>query len=314
MNIELIGIDGVGEVAAGTDLADLILTHASPQDGDVVVITSKVVSKALGLATSRPRPDVIAAETDRVVARRGDTIIVRTHHGLTIAAAGVDESNIASGAVLPLPPDPDGVARDIRAAIRERADVQVAVVVSDTAGRAWRFGQTDIAIGCAGLAPFDSFAGRDDAYGNPLVVTSPAVADQVAGAAELATGKLGQRPISIVRGLDRRLLLDDDGPGAAALIRDEPDDLFGLGAREAVLAALPGQPVRGFSDLTEEEAAELDLVTLASPGDLMVEITANGYVIRAAPDQLVDAGMLKQRILALAVAHSLVRTVDVAVG
>jgi coenzyme F420-0:L-glutamate ligase/coenzyme F420-1:gamma-L-glutamate ligase len=312
MNIELIGIDGVGEVAAGTDLADLILTHGSPQDGDVVVITSKIVSKALGLATSQPRSDVIAAETDRVVARRGDTTIVRTHHGLTLAAAGVDESNIAAGAVLPLPSDPDGAARDIRAAIRERADVQVAVVVSDTAGRAWRFGQTDIAIGCAGLAPFDSFAGRDDTYGNPLVVTSPAVADQVAGAAELATGKLGQRPISIIRGLDRRLLLDDDGPGAAALIRDEQDDLFGLGAREAVLAALPGQPVRGFPDLTEEEAAELDLVTLAEPGDLMVEIMADGYVIHASSDQLVEAGMLKQRLLSVAVAHGLTCAVHVA--
>jgi coenzyme F420-0:L-glutamate ligase/coenzyme F420-1:gamma-L-glutamate ligase len=312
MSFEVIVIDGVGEVEAGTDLADLVLKHVRLQDGDVVVITSKVVSKALGLATSLPRSDVIAAETDRVVARRGDTIIVRTHHGLTLAAAGVDESNIAPGAVLPLPPDPDGVARDIRAAIRERADVQVAVVVSDTAGRAWRFGQTDIAIGCAGLAPFDSFAGRDDAYGNPLVVTSPAVADQVAGAAELATGKLGQRPISIVRGLDQRLLLDEDGPGAAALIRDEQDDLFGLGAREAVLAALPGQPVRGFPDMTEEEMAELDLVTLASPGDLMVEITATGYVIHASSDQLVEAGMLKQRLLSVAVAHGLTCTVHVA--
>jgi len=130
----------------------------------------------------------------------------------------------------------------------------------------------------------------------------------------LATGKLGQRPISIIRGLDRRLLLDEDGPGAAALIREEQEDLFGLGARDAVLAALPGQPVRGFSDLTEEEMAELDLVTLASPGDLMVEITAGGYVIRATPDQLVDAGMLKQRLLALAVAHGLTRTVDVAIS
>jgi coenzyme F420-0:L-glutamate ligase/coenzyme F420-1:gamma-L-glutamate ligase len=311
MTIELIAIDGVGEVTSGADLADHVLAHAALQDDDVVVITSKIVSKALGLATTRSKPDVIAEEIDRVVARRGDTTIVRTHHGLTLAAAGVDESNIASGAVLPLPQDPDGVARDIRAAIRERAGVQVAVVVSDTAGRAWRVGQTDIAIGCAGLAPFDSFAGHDDAYGNPLVVTAPAVADEVAGAAELATGKLGQRQISIIRGLDRRLLLDEDGPGAAALIREEQDDLFGLGAREAVLAALPGQPARGFSDLIEEEVAELDLLTLAAPGDLAVEKTAGGYVIRATPDQLVEAGMLKQRLLALAVAHGLARTVEV---
>ena len=132
MTIEVIAVNGVGEVEPGTDVADLILSHGSPQDGDVVVITSKIVSKALGLATTRPRSDVIADGTDRVVARRGDTIIVRTHHGLTLAAAGVDASNIASGAVLPLPPDPDDVARNIRTAIRERSDVRVAVVISDS--------------------------------------------------------------------------------------------------------------------------------------------------------------------------------------
>ena len=300
MTIELIAVDGIGEVTAGTDLADLVLTHGSPQDGDVVVITSKIVSKALGLATTRPKPDVIAEQTDRVVARRDETSIVRTHHGLTLAAAGVDASNLESGAALPLPPDPDGAARDIRAAIRERSGVQVAVVVSDTAGRAWRFGQTDIAIGCAGLAPFDSFDGRVDRYGNPLVVTAPAIADEVAGAAELATGKLGERPISIIRGLEPQFLLDEDGPGAVALIRDEQSDLFGLGVREAVVASLDGRVVRGFPTSDEED---VDLVALAEPGDLTVEKTADGYVIRAGRDQLVDAGMLKQRLLALAVAH-----------
>lgn len=308
MTLELIAVDGVGEVTAGADLADLILTHAAPQDGDVVVITSKIVSKSLGLATTRPTRDVVAEETDRVVARRGDTVIVRTHHGLTLATAGVDASNIVPGAVLPLPPDPDGVARAIRAAIRERSGVQVAVVISDTAGRAWRVGQTDIAIGCAGLAPFDSFDGREDAYGNPLVVTSPAVADEVAGAAELATGKVSQRPVTIIRGLDARLFLDEDGPGAAALIREENEDLFGFGAREAVVAALGGLPSRGFA---ETEGEDVDLVALAEPGDLGVEKSADGYVIQAGPGQLVEAGMVKQRLLALAVAHGRSITVDV---
>jgi coenzyme F420-0:L-glutamate ligase/coenzyme F420-1:gamma-L-glutamate ligase len=311
MTIELIAVHGVGEVAEGTDVADLVLTHASPQDGDVVVITSKIVSKALGLATRRTRADVVADETDRVVAQRGDTTIVRTRHGLTLAAAGVDESNIAHGTVLPLPPNPDGVASEIRAAIRERSGTQVAVVISDTAGRAWRFGQTDIAIGCAGLAPFDSFDGRVDAYGNPLVVTAPAIADEVAGAAELATGKLGQRPISIIRGLEPQFLLDEDGPGAAALIRDEESDLFGLGAREAVLAALAGQAVRGFPTSDDED---IDLMVLADPGGLTVEQTADGYVIQAEQDQLVDAGMLKQRLLALAVAHGASITIDVEIS
>ena len=311
MSIEIIAVEGVGEVESGTDLPDLVVTHGSPRDGDVVVITSKIVSKALGLATTEPRDDVIAASTDRVVAARGATRIVRTHQGLTLAAAGVDASNVAPGVVLPLPPDPDGVAREIRAGISERAGVRVAVVISDTAGRAWRVGQTDIAIGCAGLAPLESFAGRDDAYGNSLMVTEPAVADEVAGAAELATGKLGQRPIAIVRGLDPRFLLDDDGPGAAALIRDEDGDMFGLGARDAVIAALAGRRVRGFSDLADEEVAQLDLVTLAAPGDLVVERRDDGYVISATPDKQVEAGMLKQRLLSVAVAHGLEISVKV---
>ncbi len=314
MSIEIIAVEGVGEVESGTDLADLVVTHGSPRDGDVVVITSKIVSKALGLATTAPRDDVIAASTDRVVASRGATRIVRTHQGLTLAAAGVDASNVAAGVVLPLPPDPDGVAREIRKGIRDRAGTRVAVVISDTAGRAWRVGQTDIAIGCAGLAPLESFVGRDDAYGNSLIVTEPAVADEVAGAAELATGKLGQRPIAIIRGLDPRLLLDDDGPGAAALIRDEGGDMFGLGARDAVIAALDGRRVRGFSDLADEEVAQLDLIALAVPGDLAVERREDGYVISATPAKQVEAGMLTQRLLSVAVAHGVEVTVHVAVS
>jgi coenzyme F420-0:L-glutamate ligase/coenzyme F420-1:gamma-L-glutamate ligase len=311
MTLEITAVDGIDEVVPGTDLAALVVSHAELRDGDVVVITSKIVSKALGLATSRPKPEVVAASTDRIVARRGGITIIRTKHGLTLAAAGVDASNVETGAVLPLPPDPDAAARDIRAAIRERTGLAVAVVISDTAGRAWRIGQTDIAIGCAGIAPSDSFAGRSDSYGNELVVTSPAVADEVAGAAELATGKLGQRPIAIVRGVDSSLLLDEDGPGAAALIRDEDGDLFGLGARDAVVAALGGSPVRGFPTLTDEEAADVDLVALAAPGALVVEPTGEGYVIHASVDQLIEAGMLKQRLQALAVAHGVARRVDV---
>lgn len=311
MTIELIAVEGIGEVTADTDVAALVTAHAALQDGDVVVITSKIVSKALGLATSRPKEDVVADGTDRVVARRGATTIVRTVGGLTLAAAGVDASNVEPGLVLPLPPDPDAAARAIRASIQASTGLRVAVVISDTAGRAWRIGQTDIAIGCAGLAPADSFAGRVDGYGNELAVTSPAIADEVSGAAELAAGKLGQRPVTIVRGLDPDLLLDDDGPGAAALIRDEAGDLFGLGSRDAVLAALGGRPARGFPELTESEAEEIDLVALAGPGPLEVDATAAGYVIRAGADQLVDAGMLKQRLLSLAVAHGVTRVVEV---
>ena len=311
MTLEIRAVDGIGEVTPGTDLAQLVMAHAELHDGDVVVITSKVVSKALGLATDRPKADVVVEQTDRLVARRGGVSIVRTTHGLTMAAAGVDASNVDSGLVLPLPDDPDGVARNIRTALAREAGVRVAVVISDTAGRAWRIGQTDIAIGCAGLAPYESFAGQVDGYGNELQVTSPAVADEVAAAAELASGKLGQRPVTIVRGLDPRLLLTDDGPGATELIRAEAGDLFGLGARDAVAAALAGQPARGFPGPDEEPP---DLLALASPGGLSVAVDAGRYVIRAGPEEAVEAGMLKQRLLALAVANAMACVVDVEIS
>jgi coenzyme F420-0:L-glutamate ligase/coenzyme F420-1:gamma-L-glutamate ligase len=308
VSLEIMPVDGIGEVRSGTDLATLVIAFADIKDGDVVVITSKVVSKALGLASTRTREEVIVEQTEREVARRGETAIVRTRHGLTLAAAGVDASNVTPGVVLPLPDAPDAVAREIRSAIRLRADRTVAVVISDTAGRAWRVGQTDIAIGCAGLAPFDSYVGRADDYGNELFVTAPAVADEVAGAAELAAGKVAGRPITIVRGLEPRLLLDDDGPGATALIRSEREDMFGLGAREAVLASLGGRTVRGFAEF---DGPLPDLIGLAQPGGLHVDTTPDGFVIRAHPDQLIEAGMLKQRLLSVAVAHDFRCRVDV---
>ena len=308
MSLQILPVQGIGEVEPGTDLATLLIAFADIRNGDVVVITSKIVSKALGLATTRTRAEVIAESTDREVARRGDTSIVRTTHGLTLAAAGVDASNVRAGVVLPLPPDPDAVARAIRTTVRDRADRTIAVIISDTAGRAWRVGQTDIAIGCAGIRPIESFAGRTDDYGNELAVTAPAVADEIASAAELAAGKLNQLPITIIRGLDPRFLLDNDGPGAAALIRDEREDMFGLGAREAVLASLSGRPVRGFA---ESDGPSPDLIALALPGDLIVDTTPDGFRIRARTDQLVEAGMFKQRLLSVAVAHDLRCRVDV---
>ena len=235
--------DGVPEVGAGDDLAALLLAACELADGDVVVVTSKVVSKAEGRARTGSREEALPGETARVVARRGPLAIVRTHHGLTLAAAGIDASNVAAGTVLLLPEDPDGTARRIRETLLERTGRNVAVVVSDTAGRAWREGQTDVAIGCAGLPPLVSYAGARDAHGNELAVTAPAVADEVAGLAELASGKLGGRPFVRVRGLaDRVLPPGEHGPGAAALVRAEGGDLFGWGAREAVLRAVRADP------------------------------------------------------------------------
>jgi coenzyme F420-0:L-glutamate ligase / coenzyme F420-1:gamma-L-glutamate ligase len=234
--------DGVGEVRRGDDLAGHLLPLVELADGDVVCVTSKVVSKAEGRVFAGDRADAVVRETRRLVARRGELSIVVNRLGLTVAAAGVDVSNVEQGRVLLLPEDPDASARAFRAAVRARSGANVGVVVTDTAGRAWREGQTDIAVGAAGLRVLDDHAGRVDPYGNTLVVTAPAVADELAGAAELAAGKLGRRPFVVVRGRGDLLLPpDDDGPGAAALLRPGGADLFGLGAREAVLAALRGE-------------------------------------------------------------------------
>ncbi len=306
-------VDGIGEIQAGDDLAALVASLAELADGDVVVVTSKVVSKSLGLATTRDRDELLAEQTDRVVARRHQTVIVRTHHGLTMAAAGIDNSNTAPGTLLPLPPDPDGEARRIRARLQELTGRTVGVVVSDTAGRAWRVGQTDIAIGCAGLVSVESFAGRTDTHGQPLVVTAPAVADEVAGAAELAAGKLGGRPVVVVRGLAPHLLTDEDGPGAAEIIRDEDGDLFGLGSRDAVIGAVAdaGSVVRGFP-ATDVQVA--DLLELAEVPD-GVEVTIGEVVeVRAPARRAVEAGMFVQRLLTLATAHACPVKVDVRVG
>jgi coenzyme F420-0:L-glutamate ligase len=240
VTIEILAAPGIPEVRPGDDLADLIMrAFTDLRSGDVVAVTSKVVSKAEGRVVEADRAAMIDVEAEEVVARRGETVIARTRLGLVLAAAGVDASNTATGTVALLPLDPDESARGLRRALAARADVNVAVVVTDTAGRAWRNGQTDIAVGCAGLAPIHSLAGRADRFGNPLTVTAPAVADEIAGAAELVKTKLAARPVAVVRGLGD-LVLDraEHGPGAAALVRARSDDMFGLGSREAVLEAV----------------------------------------------------------------------------
>ncbi|MFZ0139691.1 MAG: coenzyme F420-0:L-glutamate ligase [Aeromicrobium sp.] len=309
MTLTLDAVEGIGEIVPGDDLAALVVEHTTLAVDDVVVITSKVVSKAAGLAAD-DKERLVDEQTDRVVATRGGTRIIRTHHGLTLAAAGIDGSNVDPGTYLPLPPDPDAAARSIRAELRRLSGKRVAVIITDTAGRAWRIGQTDIAIGCAGLQPLESFAGRQDSYGNPLVVTAPAVADEVAAAAELAAGKLGRHPVVIVRGLPDGLVIDDDGPGAASLVRPESDDLFGLGSREAVVAAVSGETSpRGFP---ESDAGVQDLLELAGvPDGMTVTFEGTSGQIAPAPEALVAAGELRQRLLALARAHGLELTVEV---
>jgi coenzyme F420-0:L-glutamate ligase/coenzyme F420-1:gamma-L-glutamate ligase len=230
------GLSGFPEVEPGADLAGLIAAAAPAlADGDIVVITSKVVSKAEGRIIQADREKAIEAETVRVVAQRGPARIVQTRHGLVLAAAGVDASNIAPGTVALLPEDPDGSARRIRAGLRDRLGVRVGVLITDTMGRPWRIGQTDQAIGAAGLAPVHDYRGQPDMFGTPMEVTLAAVADELASAADLVKGKVTGIPVAVVRGL-ARLVSEDDGPGAQALIRPAGEDMFRYGAAD-VLAA-----------------------------------------------------------------------------
>jgi coenzyme F420-0:L-glutamate ligase / coenzyme F420-1:gamma-L-glutamate ligase len=259
-------VDGIGEVENGDDLAEVLSSAADLHDGDIVVVTSKVVSKAEGRVLAGSREEALAGETDRTVAVRGRTAIVRTHLGLVMAAAGIDASNTRPDTVVLLPRDPDASARRLREDLGRRTGRNVAVLITDTAGRAWRTGQTDLAVGAAGLDPLHDYAGRTDPHGNELSVTAPAVADELAGAADLVKRKLDRRPAALVRGLsDLVLAPGTHGPGAAALVRPEAQDMFGFGAREAVMAALVGEGHRGFGGTGSPAELVSALSALAGP-------------------------------------------------
>lgn len=293
---------GLGEVVAGDDLAGLLLDAADLRDGDVLVVTSKVVSKAEGRVVTGSKEEALARETDRVVARRGGTSIVRTRHGLVMAAAGIDASNTRPGTLVLLPVDPDASARALREAVAERAGTNVAVLVSDTSGRAWRNGQTDIAVGAAGLHVLDDHAGRDDGYGNLLSVTAPALADEITGAADLVTGKVSRSPAAVLRGLERLVLPPGrHGAGAAALLRPEGQDMFGLGSREAVLQAVLRTDHRGFGGpepaddvLVAVTRAVPEASVTASPDGLRVDLA----LARGAGER--RRGALEERVAAVA--------------
>ncbi len=250
--VTIMPVPGLPEIAAGTDLARLISENAPGlADGDIVVVTSKIVSKAEGRVVAATREEAIEAETVRVVARRGPMTIAQTRHGFVLAAAGVDRSNTATGTVVLLPEDPDGSARRLRADLAELTGAQVGVLITDTMGRPWRNGQTDTAIGAAGVLPLRDHRGEADTFGNVLEVTVAAVADEVSAAAELVKGKTGQIPVAIVRGL-AELVTAEPGPGAAALVRPPEDDMFRLGAAD-VLAAR--RTIREFTAEPVDNAA-----------------------------------------------------------
>lgn len=238
--IRILPVRGLPEFRPGDDLISALAT-AAPWlvDGDVVVVTSKVVSKVEGRLVMVPadppardaaRRELVATEARRVIARRGRTLITENSLGLVQAASGVDSSNVAPDEVALLPLDPDASAARLRRGLAARLGVDVAVVITDTMGRAWRIGQTDTAIGAAGLRVLHRYLGAVDRHGNELSVTEVAVADEVAAAADLVKGKLAQLPVAVLRGL----AYHDDGSTAADLIRPLADDLFSLGTEEAI--------------------------------------------------------------------------------
>ncbi|GAA4347174.1 coenzyme F420-0:L-glutamate ligase [Angustibacter luteus] len=279
-------LPGLPEIAAGDDLAGLLLAAAGDlADGDVLVVSSKIVSKALGLvADAADREDVVRAQSVRVVAGRrtprGFAQVVESVAGPVMAAAGVDASNTAPGTVLLLPADADGEARRLRRALRAAGAPRIAVVVSDTAGRAWRTGQTDFALGAAGLVVVDDLRGSLDAGGQPLEVTERAVADEVAAAADLVKGKASGVPAAVVRGL-AAFVTDDEGPGASILLRDSGSDWFRYGHVEAVQAALgvpPGsvEPPSVLPEPLSHRVRRAVQVALVGGFRVQVDVAADG--------------------------------------
>jgi len=243
--VEVFPVLGIGDLRPGDDLAAEIAAHSPQlQDGDVLVVTSKAISKTEGRlilldtddeqAREAARQEAIDAETVRVVAARGSLKIVENRNGLVLAAAGVDLSNVARNEIALLPLDPDASAQLLREAIHERLGVEVGVIISDSMGRPWRAGIVDNAIGVAGLSAVTDPRGTLDSYGNTLAVTQVAVADEIAAAGDLVKGKLGGVPVAVVRGLAPEGKLTDDGLGSTGLLRGAEDDLFRLGTAEAM--------------------------------------------------------------------------------
>jgi coenzyme F420-0:L-glutamate ligase/coenzyme F420-1:gamma-L-glutamate ligase len=347
--LEVLPVRGIGDVTPGDDLAAMI-AGAAPwlRDGDVLVVTSKIVSKAEGRLVEVPadgperdaaREAVLTAETQRVVARRGQTAIVQTRHGFVMAAAGIDASNVDKTHLVLLPVDPDASARALRAALSRRFGLDVAVIVSDTMGRAWRNGLTDVALGAAGIAAIRDHRGETDPYGNELQLTEMAVIDELAAAGELVKGKCDQVPVAVVRGCPGTG--GADGPGAAALIRNAAEDMFSLGTAEARAAGrtdvallddpaeLPGGPVdpaalaRALATVAPAIAPGTTVIPDLTPATTGAELSTDDAVLptgttaavhctpppRSAPADLIRFGADVHRLRAALAAEGLTTTV-----
>lgn len=331
--LEAFAVPGMPEVRTGDDLAELVLAALAAAglalvDGDVLVVASKVVSKAQGRTVQvdlreqgNGREQAVDGQSVRVVAQRmtprGLAQIVQSRSGPVMAAAGVDASNVAPGTVLLLPDDPDAAARDLRRRLAARTGLHLGVVVSDTAGRAWRQGQTDFALGAAGVRVVDDLRGGHDDRGQPLEVTVRALADEIAALGDLVKGKVAGVPVAVVRGL-RGLVTYEDGPGAASLLRPAAEDWFRLGHVEAVRAALgaagvpPPSVVPATRSARVHRAVRVALAGDRDPGRWKIDVGDDEVTMAASSGapSLLDLGQLVQRVRAALWCEDLTGEVD----
>lgn len=232
--LEIFGVEGIGEIGRSADLAQIICDAVDLHHNDVVVVTQKIVSKAEGAMVEVDPSDplshkpIVERESRRILRRRGDLIISETKHGFVCANAGIDLSNVDRGWAALLPDDPDRSARRIRDGIRGKGGVEVGVIVSDTFGRPWRRGVTDVAIGAAGIIPVLDLRGTEDSYGRELMVTEVCIVDELAGAADLVMGKATGVPVAVIRGVDDAWFVPSGTQSGVLtdVVRSPADDLF----------------------------------------------------------------------------------------